>query len=258
MRLLFIGDIVARPGRTLVKEVLPKLVADNAVDFVIGCADNIAHGRGATYGTLQELMDAGISFFTGGDHAFDQKDFVENDIDKVPYIRPANFPEGTPGRGYALFDLGSHGHLLLVNLLGRVSFNSSTSLLRDPFTLMDDILEKFADIDDKIVLVDFHAEATSEKIAFANYVDGRVDAVVGTHTHVPTCDTRVLPLGTMFVTDVGMTGIEDSVLGVETHIVVDMFLTARKQKFVWATSGTNRFRSVLLDTDAKIIKRIDL
>jgi len=256
MRILFIGDIVGRSGRKIVKEVLPDLRKNTDIDIVIGSADNLAHGRGATEGTIIEMMDSGIDYFTGGDHIFHYKEF-EEEIEDLPVLRPANYPGDVPGEGYSVIDLGSKGSLLLINLMGRTSFGGPLTYLDDPFKKADEILEEFSEKDDLIRLVDFHAEATSEKNAFGFYLDGRVDAVLGTHTHIPTCDERILPAGTMFVTDVGMTGNIDSVLGVKKEIIIKLFLTARLQKFEWENTGTKALRSVLLDVDSNQIKRLD-
>ena len=256
MKLLFIGDIVGRPGREKIKSVLPGLIKEHQIDVVVGCADNLSHGRGATPETVQEMMDAGINFFTGGDHVFHNKNF-EDEIDSLPVLRAANYPGEAPGKGHELFDLGNKGYLLLINLLGRTAFGKSNSYLEDPFTTADKILSEFSGEKNVFSLIDFHAEATSEKNALGFYLDGRVDAIVGTHTHIPTCDTRTLPQGTMFVTDVGMTGNIDSVLGVKADIIINSFLTARSQKFDWEKTGATAFRSVLLDSVTKTITRLD-
>jgi len=255
MKILIIGDIVARPGRDYAKEILPGVIKDHKVDFTIANAENIAHGRGATRKTLEELIQVGVDYFTSGDHIFWQKGF-EDDIDSLPIIRPANFPSNSPGEGHAVVDAGKLGNILLINLMGRVSFRSQ--LLDDPFRKVDEILEDHKDKDISYIIVDFHAEATSEKAALGFYLDGRVGAVVGTHTHVPTCDNRVLPKGTLFVSDIGMTGIIDSVLGVEKEIIIDQFLSGMNQRFEWENAGTKAFRSVLLDTQKGSITRIDL
>jgi metallophosphoesterase (TIGR00282 family) len=254
MKILFIGDIVGRPGREKVKSVLPNLIKEHQIDVVVGCADNLS--QGASTKTVQEMMDVGINFFTGGDHIFHNKDF-EDEIDSLPVLRAANYPGEAPGKGYELFDLGSKGYLLLINLMGRTAFTMSNSYLEDPFTTANKILEKFSDKKNVFSLIDFHAEATSEKNALGFYLDGKVDAIVGTHTHIPTCDNRTLPQGTMFITDVGMTGNIDSVLGVKADIIINSFLTARAQKFDWEKTGATAFRSVLLDSVTKTITRLD-
>lgn len=256
MRIYFIGDIVSSPGRSIVKEMLPDLRKEKEIDIVIASADNLAGGRGATRGTVEEMRDAGVDFFTGGDHIFHYSQF-EEDIEVLPVLRAANYPEGAPGKGYDVIDLGEKGSLLVISLLGRTSFGNKTAYLDDPFRKADEILDEFSEREDIISFIDFHAEATSEKNALGFYLDGRVNVVVGTHTHIPTCDARELPLGTMYVTDVGMTGNIDSVLGVKKEIIQDLFLTGRPQKFEWQKTGTKALRGVLLDTDSNRIKRLD-
>ena len=256
MRILFIGDIVGKPGRALVSDLLPGLRKSESIDVVLANADNLAHGRGATRGTVEEVLSCGVDLLTGGDHIFHYKAF-ENDIEDLPVLRAANYPGYTPGKGHTVLDLGKKGSLLVISLLGRTSFGGPSIYLNDPFRTVDEILEEFSSFDNLVSLVDFHAEATSEKNALGFYLDGRVTGVVGTHTHIPTCDVRVLPSGTMFVTDVGMTGNIDSVLGVKSDIILNLFLTARSQKFEWENTGAKAFRSVLLDTDSSQIKRLD-
>ena len=256
MKILFIGDIVAKPGREAVKKILPKIKSEKKPDFVIANAENLAHGRGATEETIREMQEAGIDYFTGGDHLFWQRGF-EDVVDNLPVVRPANYPDPYPGVGEALIPLKDGTKILLINLLGRTSFSSLTTLVEDPFRTADAILEKYQDEKPDEIIIDFHAEATSEKSALGFYLDGKVTAVVGTHTHAPTCDTRVLPLGTMFVTDVGMTGNIDSVLGVKKEIIINLFLTAQKQRFEWENAGKTAFRGVLLDAYGKSIERCD-
>ena len=260
MRVLFIGDIVARPGRDLVKELLPRLKKEEKVDIVFANAENLAHGRGATTETINEMKSVGVDYFTGGDHLFWHKGF-EDEIEGLPVIRPANYPENTPGEGYALLDAKTSNSrkekILLINLQGRSSFSGAQSLLDDPFRKADEILGKFKDTGPLITIVDMHAEATSEKMALGFYLDGRVTAIVGTHTHIPTCDARVLPKGTLYVTDIGMTGNVDSVLGVKKEIIISLFLTAQNQRFEWEEAGRTAFRSVIIDTTKKTICRVD-
>lgn len=255
MKILFIGDIVAKPGRQAVAECLPDIKKEHGVDFVVACADNLAHGRGATENTIYEVQKMGVDYFTGGDHIFWQKGF-EDVVDYLPLVRPANYPGEAPGEGHKLVDLGEKGTVLVISLLGRTFLNER---LDDPFTKATEILKHYENEGMEVTasLIDFHAEATSEKYAFGFYLDGKVDAIVGTHTHVPTCDNIVLPAGTMFVSDVGMTGVVDSVLGVEKEIILNLYLTGRNQRFEWENTGRKAFRSVLLDTDNKSIERID-
>jgi metallophosphoesterase (TIGR00282 family) len=256
MRILFIGDIVGKPGRDTVKKVLPQLKRENKIDFVIANAENLAHGRGATLDTIKEMQSYGVDYFTGGDHLMWFSEF-EDEIEKLPVVRPANYPDPYPDQGYALVQHKNGKKILIINLLGRTNFGGAATFLDDPFRKTEEILDKFPNEDINYTIIDFHAEATSEKAALGYYLDGKVSAVLGTHTHVPTCDTRVLPKGTLFVSDVGMTGNIYSVLGVKKEIIIDLFLTARNQKFEWEEAGNTAFRSVILDLTENSISRFD-
>ena len=256
MKILFVGEIVAKPGREIVQKFLPEIIKEHKPDAVFANCENLSGGRGITEEKIEQMKMVGIDYFTSGEHIFHERgttDFIEN----VPVLRPANYPKGTPGSGYKIIDLGRKGKVLLINLMGITSFGGKNSFLDNPFVRIDEILEetKNENIDAKIV--DFHAEATSEKYSMGFYLDGRVDAVLGTHTHVPTCDNMVLPKGTLYITDIGMCGAIDSSLGVKVDITIKMFLTAMNQHFEWESAGRKAFRSVLLDLQAKTIVRID-
>ena len=256
MKILFVGEIVAKPGREIVQRFLPEIIKEHKPDVVFANCENLSGGRGITEEKIEQMKMAGIDYFTSGEHIFHEKgttDFIEN----VPVLRPANYPKGTPGSGYKIIDLGRKGKVLLINLMGITSFGGKNSFLDNPFVRIDEILEetKNENIDAKIV--DFHAEATSEKYSMGFYLDGRVDAVLGTHTHVPTCDNMVLPKGTLYITDIGMCGAIDSSLGVKADITIKMFLTAMNQHFEWESAGRKAFRSVLSELQAKTIVRID-
>lgn len=257
MKILYIGEIVAKLGRKAVKEVLPTILSGDSIDLVVGNAENLAGGRGANKETLEEMMTAGVNYFTGGDHIFWHKDF-EDYASELPLVCPANYPEPTPGRPFGIVET-SGGKVVLLNLMGRTFMNENFD---SPFQKIDHLLNSLLpaqgiDPQTDFILVDFHAEASSEKLAFANYVDGRVGAVIGSHTHIPTADGQILPKGTYFISDAGMTGSADSVLGVKTEIILNKYLTARNQKFEWEEHGRAWFRSVLIDTKAKEISRID-
>ena len=256
MKILFVGEIVAKPGREIVQRFLPEIIKEHKPDVVFANCENLSGGRGITEEKIEQMKMVGIDYFTSGEHIFHERgttDFIEN----VPVLRPANYPKGTPGSGYKIIDLGRKGKVLLINLMGITSFGGKNSFLDNPFVRIDEILEetKNENIDAKIV--DFHAEATSEKYSMGFYLDGRVDAVLGTHTHVPTCDNMVLPKGTLYITDIGMCGAIDSSLGVKADITIKMFLTAMNQHFEWESAGRKAFRSVLLELQAKTIVRID-
>jgi len=257
MRILYVGEIVAKLGRKTVKEVLPGLISSDNIDVVVANAENLAHGRGANKETIEEMMEAGVDYFTGGDHIFWQKDF-EDYADDLPLVCPANFPKPAPGRTFGIIERKEF-RIALLNFMGRTFMNENFD---SPFQKADYMLDEVLPgqnikYPDDFILVDFHAEASSEKLAFANYLDGRVSAVIGSHTHIPTADTQVLPKKTLYVSDAGMTGAKDSVLGVKTDIIINKFITARNQKFEWAEDGPAWFRSVLIDTHTKTISRID-
>jgi 2',3'-cyclic-nucleotide 2'-phosphodiesterase len=256
MKIIFVGEIVAGSGRRAVQDVLPDLIKEFKPDLVLANAENLSGGRGITEEKLDQMIHTGVDYFTSGDHVYWERG-TEDIIDKLPIIRPANYPDEAPGKGYAIIDLGKKGHVLLINLMGRTSVNSTFSYLDDPFKKLDTILKETEGKKLSAKIVDFHADYTSEKMAFAFYADGKVDAIIGTHTHVPTADTMVLPKGTIYVSDVGMCGIIDSVLGVKKEIIIDLFITARNQRFEWEKSGRKAFRSVLFDTDKKTIERYD-
>jgi metallophosphoesterase (TIGR00282 family) len=252
VRILFIGDIVGKPGRKAVSLLLPRLRKLHSPDLVIANAENIASGRGLTPSTVRELFISGVDVLTSGNHAFDNREILPQLETESPILRPYNYPPGTPGRGVLRV-----GPVTIINLIGRVFMQAYD----DPFRAIDSILE---DLDpSRPIFVDFHAEATSEKQAFGWYVDGRVSAVVGTHTHVPTADQRVLPKGTAYVTDAGMTGARESVIGDDVDVVLQRFLTMLPNRLVVAEhSPTLVVGAVLVDLDettarAKSIIRVD-
>ena len=248
MKILFIGDIFGRPGRIIVKDRLPEIRRQHAVDLVIANCENAAAGFGITPPLAEELFDLGIDVMTTGNHVWDKREIIEyfQMADGNPHsparrlLRPANFSQGLPGWG--VYEGQKNGvDYAVVNLQGRVFMGSSD----DPFRYVDRLLEQ---IKSKIVFVDFHAEATSEKVAFGWYLDGRVTAVVGTHTHIPTADETVLPKGTAYITDVGMTGPYDSVIGVKKELVIDRFLSGMPARFE-AANGDVRLSAVVVDCD---------
>jgi metallophosphoesterase (TIGR00282 family) len=225
-RILFVGDVVGRPGRRVLRQLAPDLLAEWSPDFVVINAENSAGGFGLTWNSVGALFDAGADVLTNGNHTWDKREAIEI-VEKDPrVIRPANYPEGTPGRGHGVFTSRSGVKVGVVNLLGRVFMDG-----RDcPFRMGRRILEDMRR-ETPILLVDFHAEATSEKGAFAWHVDGLASAVLGTHTHVPTADARVFPKGTAFQTDVGMTGAYSGVIGMQKEGALRRFLTGLPTRF---------------------------
>ena len=224
MKVLFFGDIVGRPGRSAVAKLLPDLKKEHKPDLVIANIENLAHGKGVTLSTVQNLLDAGVDFFTSGNHIYDKPEYkkvMEQFGDKI--IRPANFAPEFPGDGYKILEIKGQS-VLIANLLGEVFMEKQVDQgpLTSPFYKINEILEK-CERDVKIKILDFHADATSEKRAMGFWVDGRMSAVLGTHTHVPTADAQVLPMGTGYITDIGMTGAAYSVIGVKTESALARF-----------------------------------
>ncbi len=258
MRILFIGDIFGRPGRTIVREHLADQVAQRKLDLVVANAENAAAGFGLTPPMAEELLGLGIDVLTSGNHVWDKKEIIEYmrsaDGDATSaarrVLRPANYPAGTPGSGFYQGKTRSGVEFAVLNLQGRVFMVDND----DPFRTADRLLK---DVRAKVVVVDMHAEATSEKISMGWYLDGRVTAVVGTHTHVPTADERLLPQGTAYITDVGMTGPYDGVIGVEKQQVLDRFLTNMPARFEPAR-GDVRLCGVLIECDESTGKALSI
>jgi len=263
MRILFIGDIFGRPGRTIVRERLPEMVKQHSVDLIIANGENAAAGFGITGALAEELFEMGIEVLTSGNHIWDKREILEffESANGNPYsparrlLRPANYPSTLPGWGLFQGKTKANVPDPGMNLQGRVFMTSND----DPFRVADELLKR---VTEKVILVDIHAEATSEKISMGWYLDGRVTAVLGTHTHIPTADEHVLPNGTAYQTDVGMTGPYDSVIGVKKELVINRFLTNMPARFE-AASGDVRLCAVVIDCDessgkARSIKRIML
>lgn len=242
MNILCIGDIVGRPGRDYLKKNLSAIKKEYNIDFVIANGENSAGGVGITKSTYDELISMGIDVITLGNHTWSKKEIIEfiNTTDKL--IRPANYPENNPGRGYTIATFGNK-KIAVINLCGRVYMET----IECPFRTMDNILQEIKDKAD-IIIVDFHAEATSEKQAMGWYLDGKATAVFGTHTHVQTSDERILPDGTGYITDLGMTGPRNSILGVEKDIIISKFLTMMPARFEIA-KGEVVFGAIVLSLD---------
>ncbi len=240
MLILAIGDIIGRPGRQAVSELLPDLRKHYGLDMVIANAENIAGGIGVTPSTAGELLDTGVDVLTSGNHVWAHKDILPYLDSEMPILRPLNYPPGVPGRGYL-----ATKKVVVVNLIGRTFIGNFDC----PFRAMDKLL---AELEPKppVIIVDFHAEATSEKVAMGRYLDGRVSAVLGTHTHVGTIDARILPQGTAYVTDIGMTGPIDSIIGDDPEMVLQRFLTAIPHRLS-AGKGKEMFNAILVNIDNK-------
>ena len=238
MLILAIGDIIGKPGRQAMNKLLPDLRQQYGLDMVIANAENTAGGLGLTSTTAKELLDAGADVLTSGNHIWAQKEIIPYLDGEMPILRPLNYPPGVPGRGYII-----NGQVMVVNLMGRVFMGD----IDCPFRAMDKLL---AELKHKppVIIVDFHAEATSEKMAMGRYLDGRVSAVLGTHTHVGTIDAQLLPLGTAYVTDIGMTGPVDSIIGDDAEAVIRRFLTGMPHRLS-VGKGKTMFNAVMVRVD---------
>ena len=243
MRLLFVGDVIGKPGRKMLARLLPELVDKRRLDYVVVNVENAAGGFGVTPKIMAELGQLPVDCFTSGNHIWDKKESVQTLSEEADLLRPANYPGDNPGRGVHLGETASGVRVATINLEGQVFMKP----LESPFRVADRLLGELPE-DVKVVLVDFHAEATSEKQALGFYLDGRVTAVVGTHTHVPTGDERLLPGGTAFVTDVGMTGPYESVIGMRTDKVLHRFLNQTPSGFEVAKRDL-RLAAVDIDID---------
>jgi hypothetical protein len=255
VNILFVGDVFGKPGREALLRWLPGFVDEHAVDFVIANGENAANGAGITSKIAQRLLAGGVDVITTGNHVWRQKEvyaFLAAD-DRI--VRPANYPHGAPGRGLTVRPAADGGEVAVIDLAGELYLNSGLS----PFRIVDRLVDEAQQLADTIV-VDLHAEATSEKVAMGHYLDGRVTAVIGTHTHVQTSDARVLPGGTAYITDVGMTGPRDSVIGVRTDVILRRFTTELPQQFEVA-EGPVRLDAALIQAEggrATSIRAIDV
>lgn len=258
MRLLFIGDVVGRPGRSAVSLLLPQLIERHQVDFTIINAENAAAGYGITAKTADELLAAGANVLTSGNHIWAAKEAPALLSGQGNILRPANFPPDNPGHGSGVYEARNGAGVGVINLIGRTFMNPADC----PFRRGDEELAKIAPHAD-VVFIDFHAEATSEKQALGYHFDGRVAAVIGTHTHVMTCDETILPGGTAYLTDVGMTGPEGTILGVQKEIALRRFLSGMPERFEVPKRGAARLSGVLIEVSldngrAKDIQRLSM
>ncbi len=257
MRILFIGDIFGRPGRDIARRAIPALVSSREIDFVIANVENSAAGFGVTGDIADTILSYGVEVMTSGNHIWDKKEILDYIPRQHKLLRPANFPSGVPGRGSCLARTGGGEPIGVLNLMGRVFMTP----LDDPFALAVQEIENLR-AKARVVIVDFHAEATSEKIAMGWHLDGRATAVLGTHTHVQTADDRILPKGTAYITDVGMTGPHDSIIGVTVEAALARFRTSMPAKFEAAT-GPGRLNAVIITAEpstgkATAIERLSL
>lgn len=257
MKVLFIGDIVGKVGRHTIKALLPAIVSRYRIDVVIANGENAAGGFGITEKTAAEIFSSGVHIITSGNHIWDKKDSIPYIAKEHRLVRPANYPPGVPGYGSTLYSLPDNSRLGIINLAGRVFMSS----LDCPFTIGLAEIERLQK-ETRNIIIDFHAEATSEKIAFGYYVDGKVSAVIGTHTHVQTADEKIMEDGTAYITDVGMTGPALSVIGVNKEQIIERFLLQMPVKFETG-EGAGMLSAVIIEIDdktgkAKTIQRLQL
>jgi len=257
MRILFVGDIFGKPGREIARRAIPALVARDGIDFVIANVENSASGFGVTGDIADAILGYGVDVMTTGNHVWDKKEVLEYIPRQAKLLRPGNFPAGTPGRGSYIGRTRTGEPVGVLNLMGRIFM----SPLDDPFALALKEIEQMR-AKARVIFVDFHAEATSEKKAMGWHLDGRVTAVAGTHTHVQTADERLLPKGTAYITDAGMTGPHDSIIGVTVDAALSRFVSGMPSKFE-AASGGARLNAVIVTADpatgkATAIERVNL
>jgi len=247
LNILAVGDVIGKPGRRALQQFLPGLINEFSIDLVVANGENSAHGIGITVKTAQELLDAGVDVITSGNHIWAQREIANYMDGDLPIIRPLNFPPGVAGRGYLIVN-----NVLVVNLIGRIFVGPADC----PFRAMDGLLSSLSPLP-RVVLVDFHAEATSEKIALGRYLDGRVSAVLGTHTHVGTTDSHVMAGGTAYVTDIGMVGPVDSIIGDDVENVLSSFLTGLPHRLS-VGKGVAALDAILLDINTETGKALGI
>jgi hypothetical protein len=245
IRVLFIGDVCGKPGREAVAEMVPKLKDKHDIDIVMTNIENSAHGRGSTEKIVKELISYGVDFMTAGNHIWRSNDFEAILSGDYPVIRPLNYPDDLPGKGWGEIDLGAKGKLLVVSLMGKALLNERT--LTEPFRRFNKFLDSIDRDEYAGIFVDFHAEATSEKLSAGLYYDGKVSCIVGTHTHIPTADERLLPKGTAYITDVGMAGPLDSVLWVKKEIIFQQNMYPYSPRYDIEEEGPKRFDATIVD-----------
>lgn len=244
MKILFVGDIVGEPGRETIKKIIPEIVTESGAEFVIANAENAAGGKGITQKVVEEIFQSGVNVITLGNHAWARKE-IEDIINDIKILRPANYPPGVPGQGWNIYQVCKEHKIAVMNLMGRVYM----PILDCPFRTADIIIEKITPVTRNII-IDFHAEITSEKQAMGWYVDGKVSAIIGTHTHIQTNDERILPNGTAYITDCGMVGPQDGVIGMDREIILKKYLTGMPYKFTVA-KGSIIFNACIIDIDTE-------
>src|SRR3990167_4657521 len=253
MRILILGDVVGRPGRRAIRDLVPSLAQKEKVDLVIANAENAAGGMGVDVKSAEELLAAGVHVLTSGNHIWKKKEIYPYLESRACLIRPANYPNGAPGRGWVEWEGQKGQRALVVNLQGRVFMPGN---IDDPFRCIDGILKEHGSFS-RVVIVDMHAEATSEKCAMGWFLDGRVSAVYGTHTHVQPADERILPRGAAYITDLGMCGPMDSVIGIERELVIEGFLSQLPRAFDVAKDNV-ALQGIVLEVDEDTGKALEI
>ena len=254
MKILCVGDIMGRPGRRVVRELLPDLLKKKKIDYCIANGENMAHGKGFTTKTVTEMQKAGIDFFTGGNHSFDVEEFMrEYKKDETPVIRPENYGNNVPGKGHVMIET-KKGNILLINLIGRILMDKN---YEDPFKALDDILEEYKERELEAIILDFHAETTAEKYTMREYVKGKVSVMFGTHTHVPTADAHISE-GLGYITDLGMCGAVDSSIGLSAKDGIEKFRSQGNVKMEMETKFPYYLRALVVECENKICKSIEL
>lgn len=242
MRILAVGDIIGEPGVKMLKDQLPRIKKEEKIDFVITNGENSAGGMGITERIFNDILNAGTNVITMGNHTWGKKDIFKF-IDAPQLLRPANYPEGVVGKGLGIYECKGK-KIAVMNFIGRVDINI---LSENPFIMAKEMVEKIQDKVD-LIIIDFHAEATAEKIAMGRYLDGKITALYGTHTHVQTADEKILPEGTAYITDIGMTGPKNSVIGMDVQASIKRFVTTLPEKYKIA-DGESKFNSCLFELD---------
>ena len=250
MKIIFFGDVIGRPGRSALRKIIPEIKEKYNPDVIICNGENLAHGKGITEKTVQSVIDAGVDIITSGNHIFKKEGVQILEQGKLPVIRPANYPPDVPGNGFITLNIGTE-KLLVINVIGQVFFGENFD---SPFRKLDEILKTKEAQSANTIIVDAHTEVTSEIKGLGYYLNGRVTACVGTHTHVPTADSRILDKGTAYISDVGMVGIKDSVLGVRKEEVLEKFLNQMPTKFQIDDHGICEISGVFIESFSGPIK----
>ncbi len=265
MKILTIGDVFGKPGRKTLEKVLPQLITEKSIDFVIANAENAHHGKGVTDSKIKEMKSYGVDFFTSGNHIWKVPEiYAYLDQENYPLIRPANYPKNVPGRGYQVMESKKGDKIAIINIMGRVFMPGS---LDDPFLTVENIIKELSNQNLvlgenlKAIIVDMHAEASSEKLSLAYFLDGKISLFYGTHTHVPTADEQILPKGTGYITDLGMTGVINSIIGARKEEIIQGFITQMPVKHEVA-EGETVFNGLITEIGdnglAKNIERIQI